>query len=180
MTGIKQSIPEGKEASEQALAEAIANMDAVAADSVAGRIDAAISSRSSHQWDPDGVIPATGTLARQADLSSAGGTDWTKTPKMGSLSVKVGGGSDTLNVSGSGYLIGVVAAGSNPHDSMQVEIDGTSLRSATVENWGGTNTTNTVSFSVSALHRFESSLTVTLSTDPNFYPAMATVSYVLD
>lgn len=96
MPGVKNSREEIDAGAQDALAEAISNLNAVNGASVAGlldayldaaissrsnhdwdpqdRIDAAVSSRSSHQWDPDDVIPETGTVARQTDVSSTAAT----------------------------------------------------------------------------------------------------------
>lgn len=116
----KASVEEIEAGSELALAEAIANINGVDGQSVAGLLDAyldaAISSRSSHSWDPDGVIPTTGTLATQSDIGG-GGIDWSsKTVQVRPLPVgNTNVGVDSTNsstdsvsaqlINGSGYTV---------------------------------------------------------------------------
>jgi len=80
MPGVKNSDSEIKANSEAALAEAIGNLDAVDGQSVAGLLnaylDAKISSRSSHSWDPNGTIgtnldaKVSNAGASQSDINS--------------------------------------------------------------------------------------------------------------
>jgi hypothetical protein len=76
MPGIKASPEEITDGTEAALAEAISQLDAVDGTSVAGLLDAyldaAISSRSSHDWDPNGTV---GT-ALDATVSSRSSHSW--------------------------------------------------------------------------------------------------------
>lgn len=166
----KATVGEIAEGSEDALATAIGNMDAVDGGSVAGLLDAR--------------MPSSGTLARKSDT---GGTDWsTKTPsrvglpKPSSKTTTVSGNStvsasQTLwTVSGGGYLVGKVPSevsisGSNPDINLrnilaELVIDGSSVVSITIPDVTGDGS-STVDYPLLDLARFDSSVEFVISYD---------------
>lgn len=160
---------------EAALAEAIANISGVDGQSVAGllnqNLDTAVSTRSSHSWDPDGVIPGSGTLARVQDLGG-GGTDWsTKTPQRKKGSSKDG---TALSVSGSGYLFTATLSIAS-YNGAEVYLDLDGIRLYTLAS-NGNSKTETFS---GLVWRFESSLEV-IKNSEGAVNGTGEVFYVLD
>ena len=174
---------------------------------IANRMDAAISTRSSHNWDPNGRIDATvssratpadvdfqtlnqsdilsdGTPISGADIDAAISSraapadtiDWgSKTPRIANGTANDTGG-EAVNVSGSGYLTGVVWSNDDDLNDPEIIIDGNVINAANAYKWGQSSQEESVTIPLQ--HRFETGFIVGLQFGPGTMDATAT--YVLD